>query len=89
MKNEVKTWDDMRLKYPEERYEMSDERHKEFVEDCFKLYEQEGFNDVFSQITLDENELSVAEWFDRADIPDNATISLTGTMMKAFKDGLV
>ena len=42
-----------------------------------------------THITLDENELSVAEWFDRADIPDNATISLTGTMMKAFQDGLV
>ena len=44
---EIKKWEDMRLKYPEERYEMSDERHKEFVEDCFKLYEQEGFNDTF------------------------------------------
>lgn len=45
--------------------------------------------DGSTEITLDENELSVAEWFDRPDIPDNATISLTGTMMKAFKDGLV
>jgi NAD+ diphosphatase len=42
-----------------------------------------------THITLDENELSVAEWFRREDIPDNATISLTGTMMKAFKEGLV
>lgn len=47
MKNEVKTWDDMRLKYPEERYQMDDERHKEFIEDCYRLYEQEGFNNTF------------------------------------------
>lgn len=45
--------------------------------------------DGSTEITLDENELSVAEWFAREDIPDNATISLTGTMMKAFKEGLV
>ena len=45
--------------------------------------------DGSTEITLDENELSVAEWFDRPDIPDNATLSLTGTMMKAFKEGLV
>lgn len=45
-----------------------------------------------TEITLDENELSVAEWLDRREIPEesaDATISLTGAMMKAFKDGLV
>ena len=47
MKNEVETWVDMKIKYPEDRDEMSYERHKEFVEDCFKLYEQEGFNKTF------------------------------------------
>ena len=39
-------------------------------------------------ITLDEDELSVAEWLTRDDIPDesaDSSVSLTGTMMKAFK----
>lgn len=39
-------------------------------------------------ITLDEDELSVAEWLTRDEIPDESadpSVSLTGTMMKAFK----
>ena len=57
-------------------------------DECCRFLEDQEFwyRRVF---TLDENELSVAEWFRREDIPDNATISLTGTMMKAFKEGLV
>lgn len=48
--------------------------------------------DGSADITMDENELSVAEWLDREDIPPesaDSTISLTGAMMKAFKEGLV
>lgn len=48
--------------------------------------------DGSTDITMDENELSVAEWLDREDIPTESaddTISLTGAMMKAFKEGLV
>ena len=40
-------------------------------------------------LTVDENELSSAEWLARDDIPDTNTISLTGTMMMAFKKGEV
>lgn len=43
-----------------------------------------------TEVTLDENELSVAEWLTRAEIPEesaDSSVSLTGTMMKAFKDG--
>lgn len=42
------------------------------------------------EITMDERELSVAEWLERDEIPDesaDSSISLTGTMIKAFKDG--
>lgn len=50
MKNEVKTWKDMKIKYPEDRDKMSLEKEREFVEDCFKLYEQEGFSSAFSEV---------------------------------------
>jgi len=43
----VQTWDDMRKKYPEFRDEMSVDREREFVGDCFDLYEKEGFSDKF------------------------------------------
>ena len=42
------------------------------------------------EITIDENELSVAEWLERSEIPEesaDSSISLTGAMMRAFKDG--
>lgn len=40
-------------------------------------------------ITLDEDELSVAEWFEREDIPyDDYDVSLTREMMIQFKKGL-
>lgn len=45
-----------------------------------------------TSITMDESELSVAEWIDREAIPPESaddTISLTGAMMKAFKEGVV
>jgi len=46
--------------------------------------------DGSTEITIDENELSVAEWLERSEIPEesaDSSISLTGAMMKAFKDG--
>lgn len=41
------TWEDMKEKYPEQRDEMSEEREKSFVEDCFSCYEQGGFAKKF------------------------------------------
>jgi NAD+ diphosphatase len=42
------------------------------------------------QITLDENELESAEWFERENIPTKPEdFSLTNEMMMAFKNGLV
>lgn len=46
--------------------------------------------DGTTEITLDKDELSLAEWLERSEIPDesaDSSISLTGTMMKAFKEG--
>lgn len=45
-----------------------------------------------SRISMDEEELSAAEWFDRDNMPKDrsqADISLTGEMMQAFEDGLL
>jgi len=41
------TWVEMNKKYPEYREDMTEEREREFVEDCFKCYEQEGFASKF------------------------------------------
>lgn len=43
-------------------------------------------------ITMDKDELSAAEWFDRDKLPkerSEAAISLTGEMIDAFRDGLI
>lgn len=40
-------WLQMQAKYPEPREEMDHERERQFVNDCFVLYEQEGFSDKF------------------------------------------
>ncbi len=41
------TWDELKNKYSEDRSTMSEEREKEFVNDCFNCYEQEGFAKKF------------------------------------------
>lgn len=40
-------WDVMHVKYPEPREDMSEERERQFVQDCFYLMELEGFSDKF------------------------------------------
>ncbi len=45
-----------------------------------------------SAITMDKDELSAAEWFDRENLPkerSEAAISLTGEMIDAFRDNLI
>lgn len=37
------TWEDMKIKYPEDRENMSEEREKEFINDCFTCYDNEEF----------------------------------------------
>ena len=41
------TWDEIDNKYPEDRDEMSEEREKAYVNDCFDCYEHEGFSKKF------------------------------------------
>ena len=41
------TWDELDKKYPETRSNKSEDREKEFVNDCFNCYEQEGFAKKF------------------------------------------
>lgn len=43
----VKSWEDMKTKYPKYRVEMDEKEEKEFVNDCFELYEKEGFANTF------------------------------------------
>ena len=43
--------------------------------------------DGSNEIKIDENELSTAVWLTREEIPEASTISLTGTMMNAFRRG--
>jgi NAD+ diphosphatase len=46
--------------------------------------------DGSDQITLEEDELSMAEWFERDKMPDfSARLSLTNEMMKMFQEGKV
>lgn len=44
---EIKSWDDMKIKYPDDRENLSIDREREFVNDCFSLYEKEGFSKKF------------------------------------------
>ncbi|MBE5730318.1 MAG: NUDIX domain-containing protein, partial [Clostridiales bacterium] len=41
--------------------------------------------DGSSEVTVDQNELSTAVWLARDEIPEISTVSLTGTMIMAFK----
>lgn len=43
----VKTWEELKIKYPEDREDMSRKREKAYVEDCFACYENEGFAKKF------------------------------------------
>lgn len=43
----VNNWEDMKRKYPEDRADMTEEVEREFVRDCFELYEKEGFAKKF------------------------------------------
>lgn len=44
----VNSWDDFYTKYPIDRDEMDIDTEKEYIEDAYKLYEAEGFSEVFS-----------------------------------------
>lgn len=41
------TWNELEAKYPTDREDMTKEQERCFVEECFNLYEQEGFAKKF------------------------------------------
>ena len=43
----VKSWKKIAKRYPQERFYMTVEIERRFVEDCFLFYEAEGFSPVF------------------------------------------
>lgn len=45
------TWEEINIKYPEKREQMSLKRLRKFVADCFDCYEQEGFAKTFGLLT--------------------------------------
>jgi hypothetical protein len=49
----VKTWEDLEYSYPECRSYMSEEREREFLTHCYRLYRNEGFADTFETIYED------------------------------------
>lgn len=46
------TWEEMKIKYPEGRNTMSEEREKTYVNECFNCYEQEGFAKNFGVLLV-------------------------------------
>jgi len=44
----VNTWEDMKIKYGESREDLTVEQERNFVDDCFDLYESEGFSETFN-----------------------------------------
>ena len=61
---EIKDWKDMEIKYPEYRDEMSEDRQREFVNDCFNLYEKEGFAKKFWSPFGDDYKERVGQGFE-------------------------
>lgn len=50
------SWEEMRERYPMERDEMTVEQETQFVNECFNLYEQEGFSPQFWSPFTDNQE---------------------------------
>ena len=52
----VACWKDVQSKYPMDREEMTEEEELRFVDDCFQLYEKEGFSPVYWSPFTDREE---------------------------------
>lgn len=52
----VGSWAELKAKYPMDRSEMSEEEEVAFVNDCFRLYEKEGFSPKYWSPFMDEAE---------------------------------
>ncbi len=49
-------WEGLYSKYPADREDMSDEQEREFVNECYELYEKEGFAKTFRSNSGDMGE---------------------------------
>lgn len=56
MDKSVESWADVQEKYPMDREEMHEDEEIHFIEDCFKIYEKEGFSSVFWSPFTDNEE---------------------------------
>lgn len=87
---EIKSWEDMKVKYPEDREDMSEEKEREFVSDCFSCYEKEGFAKKFWSPFSDykEREGQSFEVVERC-TEEHAHISALPMWNIKFEDGTV
>lgn len=84
------SWDEIERKYPEDRSEMSEEREKLFVNDCFECFEKEGFAKKFWSPFGDDKE-RIGQRFKvvgRCSMKDSDLSSLPMWNIK-FSDGTV
>lgn len=81
---------DMKLKYPEHREDMSKEREREFVNDCFTYYENEGFAKKFWS-PFEDYKQREGQHFEviRRCTEEDADISALPMWIIKFKDGTV
>ena len=60
------------------------------LQNIIVLTPKDGDLDGDSEITLDQEELALAEWFEREEIPvTEINISLTNEMILAFKNSII
>lgn len=59
----VNSWEDIKVKYPHDRHEMNEKTERDFVEDCFYIYEKEGFSKKFWS-PYDDLESKIGERFE-------------------------
>ena len=56
--NGIMTWQEMKTKYSEDREHMTEEMERNFVNDCFSCYEEEGFVKKFQSPYVDHKYLT-------------------------------
>lgn len=88
---ELKIWEDMKRKYPMEREKMTKEQEKEWLNDCYSLYEQEGFARCFWSQGGDYKEYhgKTFEVIRRTEEKDGFDMECLPAWRIQFKDGTV
>lgn len=83
-------WKDVQKKYPMGRDEMTEEEELRFVDDCFNLYEKEGFSPVYWSPFTDHEDRKgqEIEVFERCTVEDCDLCVLPMWKIK-FRDGEV